>query len=96
MRLIDADALIKTMNEDYIFYGFADLLKDIHAMIDEAPTIDAVSVVRCKECKYAEIYKGQIYDDVNCINGVIGGYGAHLELDDFCSYGEKGEPDIYE
>lgn len=43
MRLIDADAL--TFEDDY--YGWRD--KNV---IKAAPTIDAVPVVRCRECKH--------------------------------------------
>ena len=57
MRLIDADALIPMMkyattdNEIGVFpirIGF-DAIKRV---IDDAPTIDAVEVVRCKDCKH--------------------------------------------
>lgn len=57
MRLIDADALIPIMkynttdNEIGVFpirIGF-DAIKEV---IDEASTIDAVEVVRCKDCKH--------------------------------------------
>lgn len=42
MRLIDADALpVKTdWYKQYVFY----------TAIEEAPTVDAVPVVRCKDC----------------------------------------------
>ena len=46
MRLIDADALIKEANADGA-YGYVDALQ-----IAIAPTVDAVPVVRCKDCKY--------------------------------------------
>lgn len=56
MRLINADSL-----KDYIDCGhlrpptelcFSEL--DVCNMIDKRPTIDAVEVVRCKDCKYGE------------------------------------------
>lgn len=46
MRLIDADALIKEAYAEGA-YGYVDALQ-----IANAPTIDAVPVVRCWECKY--------------------------------------------
>ena len=49
---------------------------------------DMVSVVRCKDCKYAEVYDGY-YTQVCCENGVIGGHGELWNPDDFCSYGER-------
>lgn len=45
MRLIDADALIKRLNEIGAPYR-----ADINNAIAEAPTADAVEVVRCKDC----------------------------------------------
>lgn len=45
MRPIDADALRKKISDVYEN-------KNIYQMIDEMPTVDAVPVVRCKDCKY--------------------------------------------
>ena len=47
MRLIDADALIDSMS-------LSDYGAETEALetIAKAPTIDAVEVVRCKDCKY--------------------------------------------
>lgn len=56
MRLIDADALLKTHCNECTLYP-NDCLGDdcdngavIH--IKEAPTVDAVPVIRCKDCKH--------------------------------------------
>ena len=51
MRLIDADALNEKLCETTIF------IKDgvaFQRMINDAPTIDAVQVVRCKDCIHAQ------------------------------------------
>ena len=45
-RLIDADALMNEANSDGA-YGYVDAKQ-----ISEVPTIDAVEIVRCKNCKY--------------------------------------------
>lgn len=45
MRLIDADALIKTL-------GIDDLPIRLTYEIENAPTVDAVPVIRCKDCKH--------------------------------------------
>ena len=55
MRLIDADALKKKLF--YFDIEFDDGHHEIHYAykekdVDDAPTIDAVEVVRCKDCKY--------------------------------------------
>lgn len=62
MRLIDADALLKIFGftEDCTNckHRYNDMLcesviwRDVCDAIFEAPTIDAVSVVRCKDCKW--------------------------------------------
>lgn len=54
MRLIDADALDKR-RIDYIVDGYAESVNDMTEWgmaIIEAPTIDAVEVVRCGECRH--------------------------------------------
>ena len=97
MRLIDADALKKEMfgyydcvnerstkhnysGDTIMDYEVADLIDDC---IDYAPTIDAVPVVRCKDCKHLERYQNanwcEVFDD---------GY-YHPADDDFCSCGER-------
>ena len=79
MRLIDADALMDEANSDGA-YGYVDVKQ-----ISEAPTVDAVPVVRCGDCKH----RGT--DD--CIFHVKGEPADEellLKLDnDFCSYGER-------
>lgn len=50
MRLIDADALLEKCNKDQTSLKFAVLTLILHY----APTIDAVEVVRCKDCQYHE------------------------------------------
>ena len=62
-RYIDADALRKAFYKDrvsvcsHVFslvnpLDSEDLAFEIYNMIDAAPTVDAVPVVRCKDCKY--------------------------------------------
>ena len=54
-RLIDANALIKEANAEGA-YGYVDAKQ-----IADAPTIDAVEVVRCRDCIHAvEIEKNYI------------------------------------
>ena len=52
MRLIDADALMKTVFNDVVLVdgevkGVGLILAET---VDKAPTIDAVPVVRCEKC----------------------------------------------
>ena len=50
MRLIDADALLNRMQEDPLF----DLVEryGVSGVINAEPTVDAVSIIRCNDCKY--------------------------------------------
>ena len=52
MRLIDADKFLEKMQRTYRYFA-------VKFDIEEAPTVDAVPVVRCKDCKWWE--KGKDY-----------------------------------
>lgn len=77
MRLIDADDLLKWLDEWWgvgeTWIETAVLADHIHAM----PTIDAEPVVRCKDCKH--------WDFGDCYRQEL------TRPDDFCSYGERKE-----
>lgn len=51
-------------------------------------TIDAIPVVRCKDCKFAACRAASVYPVVECMRPDVS-YGAVRGFDDFCSYGEK-------
>ena len=80
MRLIDADAL-KRRAITVRFFG-KDIMMVPTAEIDDAPTIDAVEVVRCKDCEYADFESP--YPVCNLIE-------MNITDNDFCSWGDKGE-----
>ena len=94
MRLIDADALkeVFTLPKEYTdkkdesFYHVSFPI--IRATIDDAPTVDAVEVVRCKDCKYAHMtYGGECkYCDVWEAEGEM-----YLDGDFYCAFGERRE-----
>lgn len=77
MRLIDADVADKWMQQNNAFIDSA-ILKAI-------PTIDAVPVVRCRECKYLIAVKADNGDAMQVCNRTK----SPVCFDDFCSYGEK-------
>ena len=75
MRLIDACAL----QEEYkAQHGGKRLL-----LIDVAPTVDAVEVVQCKDCKF--------YHRMTAETGICKLACRHLGNDGFCSEGERKE-----
>lgn len=80
MRLINADKLVDMLYDN----EFAALcpLDEVSGVIDACPTVDAVPVVRCKDCKY---YKP---DEFECGCDFAGGL-PYVKADDFCSYGQR-------
>lgn len=84
MRLIDADALIAEWCEgcSYLDDGFCDeAICGGVILMKESPTIDAVPVVRCKDCIVSYCHSD---GDFVCGRG-----GVNVDPDDFCSYGER-------
>ena len=59
------------------------LQKFMPKFIDEQPTVDAVEVVRCRDCKYSYCNKYCTNDQWKDGLGTI-----CIEPDDFCSYAE--------
>lgn len=79
MRLIDANELIAEY--DRVHIGEPGKARKL---MEEAPTVDAVEVVRCKDC---------IHDNMTtCPLCWIENHTMHFinhNSDDFCSYGER-------
>lgn len=80
MRLIDADAIDWECIE-YKYGARDDAVVDCEIMIDIAPTIDAVPVVRCKDCKWS------IKDDWIC--GHPNNNAWNISTEHYCGYGER-------
>lgn len=85
MRLIDADALgekLEALMGKYAAMGKQNVAQDYNfvlTLLACAPTVDAVEVVKCKEC-------------VNWGGGDC--YRQELTRpEDFCSYGERRDDD---
>ena len=112
-RLIDADVLRKHMfsyyacvdensskeyyrGETLMSYEVADLIEDC---IDYAPTVDAVEVVRCKDCKHrgSETYCPMCFEEWYEIDEGDGYYDSDITTHDrtidegFCDRGERKE-----
>ena len=77
-RLIDAEAFLEKMKRTSRYF-------DVVFDVEEMPTVDAVEVVRCCECKW-----WHEDDDVGyCDNP--DGLDNYAKPDEFCSYGELKE-----
>lgn len=66
MRLIDADCveLVET-----IWRRAFKTRSDIQDWLNNAPTVDAVRVVRCKDCKFYDECENFLFDDDYCSSG---------------------------
>ena len=91
MRLIDADRAMEIVRDQGIAHPNAYHLTNYATLIlREAPTVDAVEVVRCRDCKNAWIHPcGYVY----CHRDGRNAYEMTFSLDSFCSYGERKDGD---
>lgn len=91
-RYIDADRLNAVVNETLETLVMLPVfsLQEVHLktafetltdMINNAPTVDAVPVVRCGECKYYEA------ENHNCLDEMA--YSRTWCENDYCSFGER-------
>lgn len=87
MRLIDADALEAKLEEQRKLYIEMDmkeaedlLVHDVLHYVWEAPTIDAVQVVRCMVCKHSR--KDELWHMRWC-------KGLTVKDEHFCADGER-------
>ena len=88
-KIINAGDLLLSLRDDIEINGANLALVRRH--IDAAPAVDAVEVVRCKDCKWYDADleicvllsdDGDTYDS---------GCDVEMKPDDFCSYGERRE-----
>lgn len=84
-RLIELDELIDNIDWDNDLQKWA-----LRGEPEDIPTVDAVEVVRCKDCKYwVRDGSGYCDDESSCRNP--DGLDNIARPDDFCSYGERKE-----
>lgn len=90
--LISRQSAIKAIEELQDCYnGFSDTYDKacIIEVLEEEPSIDAVQVVRCKECKwYGRVDKRRFYRGSDCLQKRI---DTIVPERDFCSRGERKE-----
>ena len=79
MRLIDVDAFLEKMKRTSRYF-------DVKFDIEEMPTIDAVTVVRCKDCI-------RRYDTDECPMCFLieGNYCDYTNENGYCDRGERKE-----
>ena len=87
-RLIDANSLFDEFLKKYtemerdgnLVFAACEIKQDFADMISNVPNVDAVEVVRCRECKY--------HNKPPCPMRLSFNW---TEDNDFCSYGERKE-----
>ena len=89
MRLIDANRAMEIVRDQRIAHPNAYHLTNYATLIlQEAPTVDAVEVVRCKDCKHKgwiqEPCHGKSVDFCNVFDSTINNPEKC-----FCYYGER-------
>lgn len=83
MRLIDADRLESSISKHRYHYFHKE---DVIAAIANEPTVDAVEVVRCKDCQKCLIDNSKRELHL-CMKRPS--FPVRVKLDDFCSLGER-------
>lgn len=95
MRLIDADALDKKLEDLMIRYhalGRKRVVEDynfVRTFLSTAPTIDAVEVVRCSQCKCWQYIERGYGDCTHERFRIEGHCNPTMKADDFCCLGER-------
>ena len=79
-RLIDANAFRQSLEVDR--FGYTDIVK-VNIAIDKS-TVDAVEVVRCKDCTY---WDKAVVNKKGFL--ICPASGMEIQADDYCSYGGR-------
>ena len=93
-RPIDADKLIDFIDVGHLRHS-GELCyseTDVANLLLHAPTVDAVEIVRCRDCKHYKPQKKSAHweNRANYCNRVV---TIKTQPDDFCSYGERKDGD---
>lgn len=89
--------LINAENAEYAFLAICDresgvplaLAEWLANVVRNAPTVDAVEVVRCKDCTFCVFNSSNETFKCRSMNGMYRTVGP----DNFCSYGERKDND---
>ena len=97
MRLIDVDELgVGRCSKDILPAAYCAGWNGLLGLIENAPTVDAVVVTRCKDCKHSALPSEltQRYGKpgtLTCHNRYAPCNRRNVSGDDFCSYGKPKE-----
>lgn len=79
MRLIDADELLEKLSKTTHYFT-------VKFDVEEQPTVDAVPVVRCRDCKFAYRIDSPV-EQYDCRK--VSYFSGWLLPYHFCGYGER-------
>ena len=79
MSYIEREALLSRLPDDLPYKA------SVKRVLMQAPTVDVVEVVRCKDCAYCRYVEGA--DIYRCDRR--GYYSEEVKPTDFCSYAER-------
>ena len=99
-RLIDVDDLIDFINMGHLRNPLESCFseRDVVDMLESRPTVDAIPVIKCRDCKHwgdqdgiLQDSDGKLFARCKVHNYLIDGRhtGWCPSENDFCSYGEK-------
>ena len=71
--------------------GAVNMLREVEREVKEAPTINAVPVVRCRECHHCKETMDRKGPGLFC--SIWGREWQRVQPNDFCSYGQRKEAD---
>ena len=80
--MIDADEAYNVLTGNY-HHRTETQHEALKEALSKVPTVDAVEVVRCKDCRYYEA------ENHNCLDEM--GYARIWNEDDYCSFAERIE-----
>lgn len=91
MRLIDADDLLKAIDIERKYLKARGqisaehiLVHHLRGLLENAPTVDAVEVVRCKDCKHYRKEKDVKFSHCEIIE-------MFVAESDYCCFGKRKE-----
>lgn len=87
MALIDRDELLRGLREGWFPQSceYTEAVSIAASLLEAAPVVDAVEVVRCKDCRHSYFVKS--CSKYECRKGC----GTLKNSTDFCSYGKRRE-----
>ena len=93
MRLIDADKIPFKLGFDTDEISPMDYVRRHY--IDQMPTIDAVQVVRCMDCKWWSVDPEYCWDgETELPQRLCWVHDSYVEANDFCSKGVRREDNV--